>query len=58
MALATGMKLPYTVQTYRGDHGTVTRKTTTRIDDCYYYCSTVRGRGDRAELERYFRRAG
>ena len=58
MALATGMKLPYTVQTYRGDHGTVTRKKTTGTDDCYYCCSTVCGRGDRAELERYFRRAG
>jgi len=57
MALATGMKLPYTVQTYRGDFGTVTRKTTTGTDDCYYCCSTVRGRGDRANLERYFRRA-
>ena len=54
MALATGMELPYTFQIYRGNHGTVTRKTTTGIDDCYYCCS-VRGRGDQAKLERYFR---
>ena len=56
MALATGMHLPYTYQTYRGDRGVVTRKKTTEIKDCYY-CAVIRGQGDRADVERYFRRA-
>ena len=55
MALATGMQVHYTFQTYRGDRGTVTKKTMTAPEDCYY-CSVVRGQGDRADLERYFRR--
>ena len=54
MALATGMQFPYKIQTYRGDQGTVSRKTITEAKDCYY-CSAVRGQGDRANLERYFR---
>ncbi|MCG8594175.1 MAG: ThiF family adenylyltransferase [Kiloniellales bacterium] len=54
MALATGTKLSYNFLTYRGDLGTVSRKTTTGTDDCYY-CSTVRGMGEWADLERYFR---
>ena len=56
MALATGTHLPYTFQTYRGDRGIVTRRTITAAEDCYF-CSVVRGRGDRADLERYFRKA-
>ena len=56
MALATGMQIPYTFQTYRGDRGIVTKKTMTVPEDCYY-CSVVRGQGDRADLERYFRKA-
>ena len=56
MALATGMQVPYTFQTYRGDRGIVTRKTMTAPEDCYY-CSEVRGQGNQAELERYFRKA-
>ena len=56
MALATGMLSPYTFLTYRGDRGTVMRKTMTAAEDCYY-CSVVRGQGDRADLERYFRNA-
>ena len=56
MALATGTELPYTFLTYRGDRGTVTRRTTTGAEHCYY-CSTVRGLGDRADLERYFRKS-
>lgn len=56
MALATGMQVPYTFQTYRGDRGIVTKKTMTAPEDCYY-CSVVRGQGDRADLDRYFRRA-
>jgi molybdopterin/thiamine biosynthesis adenylyltransferase len=54
MSLATGLKLPYTFLTYRGDLGTVSRKTTVGLEDCYY-CKTVRGLGDRAGLDRYFR---
>ena len=56
MALATRMQIPYTFQTYRGDRGIVTKKTMTAPEDCYY-CSVVRGQGDRADLERYFRKA-
>ena len=55
MSLVTGLKLPYNFLTYRGDLGTVTRKTTMGVHECYY-CSTVRGIGDEAKLERYFRR--
>lgn len=54
MALATGMALPFTLQTYRGDLGWVTQKTAAGIEDCYY-CTAIRGLGDRASLERYFR---
>ncbi len=56
MALATGMHLPYAFLTYRGDRGTVTRKTIKAAEDCYY-CSVVRGQGEWANLERYFRKA-
>ena len=56
MAIATGMEVPYTFQTYRGDRGIVTRKTMTAPEDCYY-CSVVRGQGAQADLERYFRKA-
>ena len=56
MALTTGMQVPYTFQTYRGYQGIVTKKTMTAPEDCYY-CSVVRGQGDRANLERYFRKA-
>ncbi len=56
MALVTGMQVSYTFQTYRGDRGVVTKKTMTAPEDCYY-CSVVRGQGDRANLDRYFRKA-
>ncbi len=56
MALTTGIQVPYTFQTYRGDRGIVTKKMMTAPEDCYY-CSVVRGQGDRADLERYFRKA-
>ena len=55
MALVTGMQPPYTFQTYYGNRGIVTRQTMTVADDCYY-CSVVRGQGDKADLDRYFRR--
>ena len=54
MSLATGTPLSYVSQTYRGDHGVVTRRTRTAVKDCHY-CSVVRGQGDGANLERYFR---
>jgi molybdopterin/thiamine biosynthesis adenylyltransferase len=57
MKLVTGMGLPYTVQTYRGDFGTVTRMLGQPSKECYY-CSAVRGLGDRAGLDRYFNRPG
>tara|TARA_R110002167_G_scaffold30531_3_gene101050 strand:- start:430 stop:1269 length:840 start_codon:yes stop_codon:yes gene_type:complete len=53
MALITEMPMPYTLQTYRGDKGTVTRQTTKQVEGCYY-CSAVKGLGDAAELGRYF----
>lgn len=53
MKLVTGMGVPYVGQTYRGDLGTVTRTSGQSSKDCYY-CSTVRGLGDRANLKRYF----
>ena len=56
MVLATGMQVPYTFQTYRGDRGIVTRKTVTAPEECYY-CSVVRGQGAQADLQRYFGRA-
>lgn len=52
MALVTGIKLPYNILTYRGDQGTVSRKTSTGLSDCYYCCS-VGGTGDAANLCRY-----
>lgn len=55
MALATDMKVPYTILTHRGDHGTVSRQRPQKPADCYY-CSAVRGTGDGAELDRYFRK--
>lgn len=55
MVMATGMPpLPYSLLTYRGDLGTVTRRITTGVEGCYY-CTSVRGMGDRANLDRYFR---
>ncbi|WP_088347283.1 MULTISPECIES: ThiF family adenylyltransferase [Rhodomicrobium] len=54
MKLVTGMELPYTIQTYRGDLGTVTRTSAQPSEDCYY-CSAVRGLRDKAGLERYFK---
>lgn len=56
MALATGMALPYNFLTYRGDRGIVSRKTMTGTDDCYY-CTVVRGLGDEAGLQRYFKKS-
>ena len=53
MALVTGLDVPYTVQTYYGHRGTVSRKKPPPPDNCYY-CKTVQGLGDEAVLDRYF----
>lgn len=54
MALAAELKLTYNLLSYRGDLGTVSRRTTAGLDDCYY-CSFVRRQGDGADISRYFR---
>lgn len=56
MAWATGLTLPYSLLTYRGDRGTVTRQMPSGPKDCYY-CHGVHGLGDRADLMRYVRAA-
>lgn len=56
MMLVTGMALTFSVQTYRGDLGRVSHKMTVPSVDCYY-CQSVRGIGDRADLKRHFFRA-
>ncbi len=53
MKLVTGIHVPYTFQTYRGDQGAVSKKMTEATGDCYY-CRSVRGTGDTANLARYF----
>ena len=53
MMLVTCIELPFSIQTFRGDRGTVTRAMTEPKADCYY-CQSVRGTGDQANLERYF----
>ena len=57
MTLAVGLKLPYSFLSYRGDQGTVSRRMTIGIEGCYY-CSAIRGLGDQANIERYFRSTG
>ena len=52
MVAVTGIRAPYPHLDYRGDQGTVRRRTDTRATDCYY-CGVVRGQGDAADLERY-----
>jgi molybdopterin/thiamine biosynthesis adenylyltransferase len=56
MATVTGIRPPNLHLDYRGDRGTVGNRTDTRAPDCYY-CKTVRGLGDAAPLERYFKLA-
>ena len=53
MAFVTGMDVPYTVQTYYGHRGTVSRKKPSPPDDCHY-CKNVQGIGCKANLDRYF----
>lgn len=56
MAAVAGVRQPNLHLDYRGDRGTVSRRTDTRTLDCFY-CNTVRGLGDAAGLERYFKLA-
>ena len=53
MAAVTGIRPPQLHLDYRGDRGTVGSRTDERAEGCYY-CGAVRGRGDRANIERYF----
>ena len=51
MALVTGMDVPYAVLTYRGDRGTVSRKTPSPTEDCYY-CKNTQDLGSEAARQR------
>ena len=53
MALVTEMAVHYTVLTYRGDRGTVSRDQSSPTTDCYY-CRNIQGIGGEATIERYF----
>ena len=54
MAAATGVRQPNNHLDYRGDRGTVGRRTVEGTPDCYY-CNVVQGQGDAAGIERYIR---
>lgn len=56
MALVTGLRAPKLYLNYRGDLGTVGARKQERDEKCYY-CSEIRGKGDKAGIERYFSRA-
>lgn len=53
MALVTGIRAPHDHLEYRGDRGTVSRRSDTRAPDCYY-CGVVRGQREGAGIDRYF----
>lgn len=53
MAVVTGIRPPHLHLNYRGDLGTVGRRDDKRAEDCYY-CNEIKGRGDAANIERYF----
>jgi molybdopterin/thiamine biosynthesis adenylyltransferase len=53
MALVTGLRAPQLYLNYRGDQGTVGTRKQERDEKCYY-CAEVRGKGDKAGLEKYF----
>lgn len=50
----TGIRSPKAVITYHGHMGRVSLATDPPAPDCYY-CGAVRGRGDAADLDRYWR---
>ena len=54
MAAVTGIRQPNNHLDYRGDRGTVGRRTVKFTPDCYY-CNEIKGQGDAAEIERYIR---
>ena len=49
---ATGIRPPVRRLMYRANRGIVTRPTDAPQDDCYY-CKSVRGQGDAADVRRY-----
>ena len=53
MAAVTGIRTPYGYLEYRGDCGTVRRRTFEPAEDCWY-CNTVKGQGDAAGIDRYY----
>ena len=54
MAAVTSIRQPNDYLDYRGDRGTVGRRTVKNTPDCYY-CNEVKGQGDAAQIERYIR---
>lgn len=56
MAAVTGLREPARHLEYRGHLGTVSKRADKPPTDCYF-CQALRGRGDAAQLERYFEMA-
>ncbi len=56
MVAVTGLREPVTHLEYRAHLGTVTKRTDNPLPNCYL-CKGLRGKGDAAELERYFEMA-
>jgi hypothetical protein len=54
MAAVTGLRPAVPVLTYHGNRGIVTRSSEPPVPDCYY-CRGIRGKRDRADVERYLR---
>ena len=54
MVAITGIRAPKKVLTYRGQMGLLARSTDPPEPDCYY-CNSIRGRGDAADVQRYVR---
>lgn len=54
MALVTGLRKPRTYLQYHGVFGILTTPSDPPMDDCYY-CRTLYGKGEAADVERYIR---
>lgn len=54
LVAVTGMRPPNRLMTYYGNTGKVTVSTDEPASDCYY-CKAVRGRREKADVERYIR---
>lgn len=54
MLAVTGVRAPRSVRTYRGHQGKITAPMEPPTDDCYY-CKSIRGEGDSADVHRYIR---